>query len=218
MLKILFATAAAIALSATAASAIPQIVSGSGTLGSFTGSFSYTVFDASTAQISITIENTSPAPNGGYITAFAFNNPGDQIGGATLSSAPVNFGLLFGSNAVDASPNGNFDIGASTGGSYTGGGSPSEGLGVGDLGVFVFDLTGANLDLLSEEDFVAELSVPPGAGDGVEAFVVRFRGFEDEGSDKVPGIFIPDRDIEVPAPAALLLFGAGLAAIGLRRR
>ena len=218
MLKDILVAAAAVALSTTAAVAVPQNISGTGALGAFTGAFTYTVFDSSSAQISITIENVSPAPNGGYVTAFAFNNPGNQIGGVTLSSAPANFGLLFGDNAVDASPNGNFDIGASTGGGYQGGGMPQDGLGVGDLGVFVFDLTGAGLDLLTEDSFISELSVPPGIGDGAEALVVRFRGFEDGGSDKVPGVFVPIPEIEVPAPAAMLLFGLGVLALGTRRR
>src|ERR1043166_4910171 len=69
-------------------------------LGSYSGDFDYTVIDAGHATLSITLTNTSPAANGGYLTAFALNNPFDpitgvdHITGVSLSSSNANFGLL----------------------------------------------------------------------------------------------------------------------------
>src|SRR5262245_20438389 len=48
-------------------------------LGACTGSATYNAANATSATLTITLDNTSPAGNGGYITAFAFNNPGNLI-------------------------------------------------------------------------------------------------------------------------------------------
>src|SRR5262245_53447594 len=56
-------------------------------LGNFTGSLAYTDFSATSADLVVTLTNTSPAANGGFLTAFVFNNPGNLITGATLSTS-----------------------------------------------------------------------------------------------------------------------------------
>jgi len=58
--------------------------------------------------------------------------------------------------------------------------------------------------------------VPPGAGEGVQGFVVRFRGFPDSGSDKVPNG--PGEPGPVPEPGTLSLLGLGLASLAARWR
>jgi hypothetical protein len=61
-------------------------ISGNGTLGSFVGNISY---NPTAAELTVELTNTSPVDNGGYITAFAFNNPSDgfiSITDVSLSS------------------------------------------------------------------------------------------------------------------------------------
>jgi len=68
-------------------------------------------------------------------------------------------------------------------------------LAVGASGVFTFAITSAGAAGLSAKSFIG----------GPTDFLVRFRGFEDGGSDKTPGQIIP-----APRAIALLAF-AGLA-------
>jgi hypothetical protein len=182
-------------------------------LGSFQGSLEYLSGDAQHAILTVTLQNTSPAANGGFLTAFVFNNPGGKITAASLAG-PAHFSLLGGpgfSNGVNGAPFGQFDLGASTGGGFEGGGAPSRGLGVGKTGTFTFALTGNGLDGLKAASFLATDSVPPGAGAGVMPFVARFRGFADGGSDKVPDPPAgPPRTTQTPEPAALATAGTGL--------
>lgn len=191
-------------------------------LGTFQGSLTYLPQSATTGELQVTLMNTSPSGNGGYITAFAFNNPGGAIDSVSFSSTSSAFHLLGGpnfSNEVDAQPFGHFDIGAAIGKSFNGGGSPSPGIGVSSIENFTFAFTGLGLDQLDLNDFFDELSVPPGAGQGTKSFVVRFRGFCDGGSDKVP--LDPPSVVESPEPQSLAIAGSGLAlaaGVVLRRR
>ena len=76
---------------------------------------------------------------------------------------------------------------------------------IGATGTFTLSVTGPDANSLTAADFVSQ---PSSSG---EVFVVRFRGFADGGSDKVPGEIIP-------APSAMCLLGfAGLAATRRRR-
>jgi hypothetical protein len=194
--------------------------SGLSGLGTFEGSVAYAVSNPNSAVLTVVLENTSPAGNGGYLTAFVFNNPQGRITGASLSG-PANFSLLGGpgfDDGVNGAPFGHFDLGAGTGGRFEGGGPPSKGLGVGGVGTFTFTLSGTGLDLLGADSFLAALSAPPGAGEGLESFVVRFRGFADGGSDKVPGSPTDPNDPPVlqelvPEPGAFVLAGTALAAL-----
>lgn len=195
---------------------------GDGALGDYTGSFTYAAANASSAQIVVSLTNTSPVANGGFITALAFNNPLDLITGVSLASTDPDFGLLGAStfqNGISGSPYGNFDIGASITSSWLGGGAPQPGIGVGNSATFTFNLTGSSLNTLTADTFAQTLS-SGNAGGGNKAFVVRFRGFEDDGSDKVPGTFIPPNPPPpvVPEPATMMLFGTGLVGAFLRKK
>ncbi len=190
-------------------------------LGSFQGSLDYQASDGQNAVLTVVLKNTSPVGNGGYLTAFVFNNPGNSITTASLTG-PARFALLGApdfDNGVNGAPFGHFDLGASTGGSFEGGGAPNKALGVGMTGTFTFTLTGHGLDALTASSFLSARSVPPGAGEGVMPFVARFRGFADGGSDKVPGgsVKVPDHprptSFDAPEPATLGMAGAGLTAL-----
>jgi len=64
-------------------------------LGNFTGNLAYSFTDANNAQLIVPLTNTTPA-GGGFITAFAFNNPGGKITGVSLASTSSTFDILLG--------------------------------------------------------------------------------------------------------------------------
>jgi hypothetical protein len=189
-------------------------------LGNFSANFVYNAVSDTSATVTIDLTNTTPAANGGFITALAFNNPNNLITNVTAGSPftspfAVDGGPAF-NNSINANPFGQFGIGASTGGSFEGGGSPNVGIAVGGTGHFVFNLTGTGLLGLSDQSFVNTLS-QGSAGQGNQFFVVRFRGFINGGSDKVPG----GGGGGAPEPASIVLWSlsfVGLAGYGMLRR
>lgn len=175
-------------------------------LGNFTAYLTYAYASSTSATLTITLANTTADGNGGYLTAFAFHNPSGSIQDAGLSEDDDDYQWnLLGDddflNGINAQPFGDFCIGASTSDSWQGGGNPNKGIDVGKQLVFTFSLEGEDLDLLSTESFVGQS----------EFFVARFRGFEGDGSDKVPGTTVPE-------PVSLLLFGIGLAGMRILRK
>ena len=212
---------AAATLAPSVARAVPIPISGTGSTGSsFTGSFDYSFTDDSHGTVDVILNDTTSSLIGGFLTGFAFNLPDGAAVTAvslTTNANATNFVTLGGptwDNSVNGADNGNFDIGAATGGSYEGGGMPSLGFGPGLTGTFSFALTGSGLSGLTAASFLSTLSVPPGDGGGLQSFVVRFRGLADDGSDKVPGT----PGTPVPEPGTLMLIGAGLASLAARRR
>ena len=176
-------------------------------LGSFTGSLEY-VFDpfGDLDFLSVTLTNTSDPVNGGFITGFVFNiASADDEASATLTSGSHPFENLT-DGGLNAQPFGNpFDAGAALGGAFLGGGSPTEGIAVGDTGIFEFDVMAFDAADLTALSFLT-------GGQYEFNFIVRFKGFENGDSDKVPATIIP-------LPPALAWGGLGLlgAMFGSRR-
>lgn len=163
-----------------------------GTGVSFGGMLDYSFDSGSTGTLSITISNTSNASLGGYLTGFVFNiASSDTLASATLSSAS-NVSFL-NTGTENAAPFGIFDAGAALGANWTGGGTPSFGLGIGQSGTFEFLINAFDANLLTSQSFV---------GDGSD-FAVRFRGLDNGGSDK---LLAP-----APGTSAIALLGLGLA-------
>jgi hypothetical protein len=224
---------AIITLAATAAESRAGFISGGGGLeglGTFTGHVDYVAADSGHATLTINLLNTSPTANGGFLTAFVFHNPSGLITGASVTSTNTHFGLLGGPSfhgGIAAPPFGNFDIGASVTDQFLGGGSPVGGIGVGESSIFTFALTGSGLNGLTLESFFGEAPTSQDGHPGPVPFLARFRGFNNGGSDKVPGVLedagppagsgLPS----APEPATLVL--AGIATVsglgcGWRRR
>jgi hypothetical protein len=203
--RLALAATAATAMLATGASGAVVFGGSNGLegLGSFTGTMSWTYLGSGMGTLAVSLDNTSPAANGGYLTGFAFNTASGV--GLTLASAPN--AAWLGMSNVHASPFPNFDFGAALGGNWLGGGSPNGGIAAGSSGAFSFNVTGAD-SLLAGLTDASFFDTSNGYG-----FAARFRGFEDGGSDKVPGEIAV-----VPLPQTLGLAAASLAGVAFLRR
>lgn len=169
----------------------------------YSGSLEYNFISGSTGELKVSLTNDTPASVGGFLTGFLFR--ADAITGTGLNSANPSEFLDTGTES--AAPFGMFDGGAALRGSFLGGGNPSDGLAVGESGMFMFSITSATASTISAADFLGTLNEP--------GFIVRFRGLADGGSDKVPG---GGFEVVVPLPGAGAMAAAGLAFVGLRRR
>lgn len=168
-------------------------------LANFAGSIDYLHIAGNQGMLTITLTNTTDPLVGGYITGFAFNI--DSTDPAAMATLIAESHPFIGMANVNGSPYGDFDAGAALGGNFQGAGAANTGIGVGDTGVFVFNILANDAATLSEMSFIAT----PGVN-----FLVRMRALNDGGSDKVPGTSVP-----APAAASLLVM-AGL--VGTRRR
>ena len=128
--------------------------------------------------LTITLTNTSPPANGGFITAVALNlAPGTVINNFTTTDASF---ALFGPAPTgwtgSVAPDGTrTHLISATGNDYNGGGNPSDGTPTGATVTFTLTLASLNGN--------TETSV-------FNSILVRTRGFNDGGSDKdelVPG-------------------------------
>ena len=171
-------------------------------LGAFTGMLDWNYSSGTSGVLTVSLTNTTPAANGGWLTAFLFNIDSiDPLATAVLASSTDPDFLNITGGGLNGAPFGNpFDAGAGLGGDFLGNGNPSAGLAIGATGTFVFNVTASDASLLSATSFLN--------GPYDENFIVRFRGFANGGSDKVPAQL-------VPGPATLALFAVGF---GRRRR
>lgn len=206
---IVAASVASMTLTAHASSVAIQSDTGGSTegLGAFTGLITYTYdSDAELGQLVVDLTNTSDPGNGGFLTAFVFNiDSEDEDASALLTDATHGVFENLSGNTLNAPPFGEFEGGAGLYGSFLGGGNPNSGVAVGEAGSFSFDIEAEDAMFLDAIDFIT--------GDELVNFLVRFRGFEDGGSDKVPGVMIP-----TPHAALLGLAGMGALVVTPRRR
>ena len=162
--------------------------------GVFAADVYYEAHSSTEATLTVTLWNYTPEYLGGYITGFALNNPGDKISTVEAGEYFDEDFQVMGEdspyNAVKATPFGLFDFGASLKGKFLGSGKPQGGL-ASDSGMemhlFQFQLTGDEMDTITDSDFMYEASKRKGSPQ-VGSFAVRFRGFADGGSDKTLGI------------------------------
>jgi hypothetical protein len=156
-------------------------------------------FDAQTDLLTITLQNTSPPANGGFLTADAFDLTGAvSVVLASFSTTNPNFELTLGPTTVNPFGTREFLISA-TDNDWEGGGNPSDGIPAGGSATFTVTLTG---DITEQSMF--------GSNEAI-----RFRGFENDGSDKTL------TTVTVSEPATLLFLAAGLIGVsawGQRRR
>jgi hypothetical protein len=184
-------------------------------LGRFTGQIMVTNQRAMSALVTVTLTNTSPASNGGYITGFVLNDPATDLGGnikgiSNFTTTNSDFVLLGGptlTQGISAAPFGSFAFGAALGGNWLGGGNPTGGIGVGESATFTFNVTGDHLENLSDTSLESAMST----GGALSAFFdVRFRGFDNSGSDKVPAAVNEIPIVPTPEPTTMTLSGSGL--------
>ncbi len=172
-------------------------------LGNFSGTIEYNYLSGSNGQLIISLTNTSEPSNGGFLTALIFNIGAPQRSGQDTASLVFSdfpdFTTIPGPG-ISGAPYGLFDAGAGINGEFEGGGSPSLGVGVGQTGVFEFLVDSPLASVLSASSFIS--------GPNEFNFLVRFRGFNDGGSDKVP----------VPVPGSIALLGLGAVVMSTRRR
>jgi len=184
-------------------------------------------------KITVAITNTASVSPDPRITGFAFNIPSEVTGLSVFTaSGTANdagwFGIFNPNDINTPTPLGDYDLGASTGNPNAGnfpnppiatsgdinGGFPNAGIEQGQTGVFMFTLTGANVDLLTAASF---LDLGPNGGSTDNFFAVRFQRLDDNGVGS--DVAIPDSS--VPLPAALPLMGGAIAVFGglaFRRR
>ncbi len=169
-------------------------------LGDFTGFLSYEWVLGDLGLLTVELTNLSDLGNRGWITGFIFNfgttDPNAsalfQKGTHPFLDAPSQNGNPFGNPFIG---------GAALQGNWIDGGIPEDGIAPSHTGIFEMEVTAKDAAALTASSFLE--------GPYQFNFIVRFRGFIDDNSDKVPA---------VPAPGALALLGLGALAQRRRRR
>jgi hypothetical protein len=161
-------------------------------IGSVSGVVTYSAKSDTLGELHISLTNNSDL--GGYITGFALNAP-DNISLENIGFQDNDFYLL---KEIEASPYGSFDIGASIDkNKFNGSGKPHGGIGKGSTKEFVFYVSSdSGLSSIDESSFFNK------------SLVVRMRGFENDGSDKL--LYSTGELSYAPEPGTVVLFGTGL--------
>lgn len=165
----------------------------------FAGTLDYTYLSGSAGTLVVSLMNSSASGVGGFLTGFVFNIASSDVGASATLTAGNNANFL-NTGIESAAPYGTFMAGAALGADWLGGGSPVNGIAVGDTATFTFAVSALDASALSAASFMN--------GDNDFNFLVRFRGLDNGGSDKVPG---------VPAPGVMALLGLG-GVLSTRRR
>ena len=166
--------------------------------------------DNTTGDLEISLKNTSPENNQGWITSLAFMLPDGILadGNYFTDSGLKNF-LNSPVKAPPFTTSGGltYNAGAGTKNSWVGGGKPQKGIGTDKSAKFNFGISSTNeitnfTDMLvSNKNFIA----------------VRFQGFTDGSSAKIGGS--GGGGAQVPEPATIFLLGSGLLGLfGYRKK
>ena len=146
--------------------------------------------------LTITLTNTSPPANGGFITAAAFNlTVGTTVNSFTTTNA--NF-ALFGASPTgwtgNVAPDGSrTHLFSATSNDYEGGGNPSGGTATGSSVTFTLTLASLNGN--------TEASV-------FNSLLIRERGFQPDGSDK--DSLLTQVALQLAEPSSAVLLGTAL--------
>lgn len=168
----------------------------SSNLASFTGTVSTTVIDSLHSQVTVTVTNTSNPVGGGYLTGIVIANE-NQFGSLIINLLSVTDGDFSDTSVEAASPFGSFKGGAALGASWSGGGTPSAGTAPGSTVSFTFAVNGNGAGFIPAASYISAVN-------GDQQMVLRFRGFNNDGSDKVPTMAVP---LPTPGASAMALVG-----------
>lgn len=169
--------------------------------GGFEGTLTFDDLGGGLARIAIMLENTSSFD--GWLTSLAFDAAAGTSGFSFDAGASSGLGAAWSGLAgpISTAPFGSRASGASISADWEGGDNPHDGLAAGATATWVFHGSVASSGV-SAADFLS-----PHGGNNL---VVRFRGFSNGASDKLPGQETP----AVPGIGGL----ATLAAVGCARR